>query len=321
MPFMVVDQHLVKHPKTRHLARIIHEHARYAAGFLGEVWGWAIDAKPDGMIAEVHEETLGEVFGQRGKNLVRDLTEAYFICDERCQARGLDPQEHRPGRFHDWKQWAGKLVEGRERERLRGEHRRRGHPRPVDGCPKCEERPADAPLFPPSNGAQNPPSSGGRPATSGGRPLDDRMASAGRTEPSRTKPSREEPNVPPSPRRAALRAGTEGRVPTQDEQRAENEAQALEIVVGAASPTWQRALETLKATMPLGSFVSWFRGTQLEERDGTYVVVAPNAYARDWLREKYAHVVRASIGVVVGDVDVQVTVESEDVQPREEASA
>lgn len=98
------------HPKTRKLARRVGDLPR-AIGILHCLWWWCLDYAPDGDLSEHDHEDIAIACAWEGEaeDVVRYLTECGFLDDD----SGL--------RVHDWGDYAGALVEARERnaERMR----------------------------------------------------------------------------------------------------------------------------------------------------------------------------------------------------------
>src|SRR6266508_3796419 len=85
-------------------------------------------------------------------------------------------------------------------------------------------------------------------------------------------------------------------------------------IVSEATGLWRTALcMTIRSSMTLHNFVTWFERTRLEQRGQTYYIVAPNEFQRDWLNVKYEGLLRASIGVLVDEIapDVRVVLEAD----------
>ena len=58
---------------------------------------------------------------------------------------------------------------------------------------------------------------------------------------------------------------------------------------------WQTVLGQLQMEMPRTTFDTWVRETALvTHEDGTFVVGAPNAYAKDWLENRLTSSVSVS---------------------------
>lgn len=82
--------------------------ADYAAiGLLHQLWWWALDYAQDGDLSQFSDRQIAKACRWRGeaKVLVDALTASGFITDERT--------------LHDWDDYAGKLIERRERNRER----------------------------------------------------------------------------------------------------------------------------------------------------------------------------------------------------------
>ena len=82
--------------------------------------------------------------------------------------------------------------------------------------------------------------------------------------------------------------------------------------LGAESRTnlkelWRAALGELQLAMPKANYDTWFKETYVvSEEDDVFCVGVPNAFAREWLDNKYRNHVRASLQRLVGrTVDVR----------------
>ena len=311
MAWHKIDQNLPGHPKTMRLRTLRrHKNTDETSGFMLRLWGWALDAKPDGMIGDVPEALAEALHVRDGEELLRHLKDAGFVCTEGCAARGLDPASHRPGRIHDWDKTGGELARQRaedaERKRLVRAHEHGQHPlADVDGCPKCSPRrkasngqPTKSPE--PSGGQtrteaarstveRDEPSgvpqwartlSSGQDRTSQERPLD---ASRARTREGDKRERETREDVPPTP---ALSFG-------QDASASETLAKA-DLLVATADEPWASALRSIRQTTSLSNFVTWYGGTRLEGDD---TVVCRNAFTREWLEKHYAQVTADALGV------------------------
>ncbi len=135
------------------------------------------------------------------------------------------------------------------------------------------------------------------------------------------------PTAPLSKGSGELRSGTKAtgsRALTPEQLREQNEAKAEQIVEAASGP-WRMVLDALREVArdehQLSGFVTWYVGTQLETRDEIFYVVAPNAFARDWLRRsEYVSAMRAAIGAISGTMGPDVRVVLEDELPAEVSS-
>lgn len=58
---------------------------------------------------------------------------------------------------------------------------------------------------------------------------------------------------------------------------------------------WQASLGELELTLSKANFTTWFKNTQiLYSKDGEFVIGVPNAFAKEWLKNKYnKHIVKA----------------------------
>ena len=70
---------------------------------------------------------------------------------------------------------------------------------------------------------------------------------------------------------------------------------------------WRAALGELQLAMPKANYDTWFKETYVvSEEDDVFCIGVPNAFAREWLENKYRTHVRASLQRLVGrTVDVR----------------
>jgi len=70
---------------------------------------------------------------------------------------------------------------------------------------------------------------------------------------------------------------------------------------------WAAALGELQLGVTKANFETWFKDTSiLSEEDDVYCVAVPNAFAREWLENKYRPQVRQAVQHIVGrTVDVR----------------
>lgn len=166
MAWIESHQGLGRHPKLFKLASQLRIHKAQAIGHLQYLWWWSLDFAPTGnlsVFAPAEVSAGAEWPGEPGQ-----FHKALIDCG------WIDTS----GFIHDWQDYAGKLVDQREKDRLRKKNERNSK-----GCPPV--RPAD-----------------------GGRTADVENP----TEP--TEPT--EPNTPPDPqggKRAAADAGEEDPIP------------------------------------------------------------------------------------------------------------
>lgn len=127
MAWIESHQELARHPKTRRLARLAACSVPQAVGHLHLLWWWALDYAEDGDLsryepADVEDAMLWE----------SEAGELYLAL----QQAGFIDAEHR---IHDWRDYAGRLVEKREKnaERMREARAHRQHTPdpPVDPTP------------------------------------------------------------------------------------------------------------------------------------------------------------------------------------------
>jgi chromosomal replication initiator protein len=70
---------------------------------------------------------------------------------------------------------------------------------------------------------------------------------------------------------------------------------------------WQTVLGQLQMEMPKPTFDTWVKDTVLvTHEDGTFVIGAPNAYARDWLENRLKTSVKRTLSSVVGRQSLEV---------------
>lgn len=107
MAWMEVHQELVRHRKTKRLARLLEISRPQAVGHMVFLWAWAYDHAPDGCIERFDVEEIAEEAGWEGEPLrfVEALHEASFVDAD--------------GTFHDWEEYAGRLLSKREANRER----------------------------------------------------------------------------------------------------------------------------------------------------------------------------------------------------------
>ena len=74
-----------------------------------------------------------------------------------------------------------------------------------------------------------------------------------------------------------------------------------------AMKAWSAALRQLKADMPKATYDQWVRDLMLlDARNGTFVIGAPNDYAREWLESRLTStIIRLLNGICDQSVDVK----------------
>src|SRR2546423_4502097 len=70
---------------------------------------------------------------------------------------------------------------------------------------------------------------------------------------------------------------------------------------------WTAALGELQIGLPRATYDTWFKDTQvISEEDDVFLIGVPNAFAREWLENKFRQQVRATLQHLVGrTVDVR----------------
>jgi chromosomal replication initiator protein len=70
---------------------------------------------------------------------------------------------------------------------------------------------------------------------------------------------------------------------------------------------WRAALGQLQMEIPRATFDTWVRDTSLvTQEDGTYVIGAPNAYAKDWLENRLKGSIKRTLSNIVGRTSLEV---------------
>lgn len=110
MAWIESHQELRDNPKTRKLARILNVSIPTTVGHLQCLWWWATDYAQDGNLSKYDNEDIADAMMWEGKpeELIKALIKSRFI-DEDENGRQI----------HDWWEYAGKLVERREKDRER----------------------------------------------------------------------------------------------------------------------------------------------------------------------------------------------------------
>lgn len=156
MAWIESHQSLSKHRKTLRAAGRLSVDRATLIGHLHILWWWGLDnVTSDGHLGDITDYEIAEAAEWKGepKEFVAALIEAGFIDDE-------NGEKH----LHDWFDYAGKLLEKREKERERSRQRR------------ANDQPATA-------------------AATNGRPSDDQEKTDG-TVPYRTVPNQKKDIVP-----------------------------------------------------------------------------------------------------------------------------
>jgi hypothetical protein len=113
-PWIPSHQSLRNHPKKDRLAELLfngttpNDVADYAAaGVLHYLWYWALDYAQDGDLTRFTDRQIAKGCRWEGdpRTLLSGLTQSGFVDDDR--------------HIHDWHEYAGKLLEQRERDKQR----------------------------------------------------------------------------------------------------------------------------------------------------------------------------------------------------------
>ena len=104
-------QQLANHPKLKRLARLLGVSKQAAIGFLHLLWWWALDYAPRGQIIPPFESgDVADAMEYEGdpQEIIDALVSAGFLDRN---SDGLV--------IHDWYDYAGKLLDRREQDRIR----------------------------------------------------------------------------------------------------------------------------------------------------------------------------------------------------------
>jgi hypothetical protein len=112
-------QSLAGHAKTRRAARLLKVSRPAIVGHLHFLWWWAIDAAPSGDLTAFEPEDIAEEAGWDGD--ANEFVDALINCrtDGEDSKGFLERTEEGKLLIHDWNDYAGKLVDKRNRDRDR----------------------------------------------------------------------------------------------------------------------------------------------------------------------------------------------------------
>lgn len=187
MAWIESHQTIWEHAKTRKAARRLAIPTVQLVGHLHALWHWALDHAESGDVSKYEAEDLA--IAARWEGDPEAFVAALVDCGPGHSAGYLErggvygpPDDECSGELvlHDWWQYAGKLIERRERDRVR-KARLRGNPEDVRET--SAGRPQDAAT--PSDGAPRPPPPPTTPPT-----------------PSANQPDQPDPTASPSRKRA-----------------------------------------------------------------------------------------------------------------------
>lgn len=123
MAWIESHQELRDHPKVKRLARLIGTSVPAALGHLHCLWWWAMDYADDGDVSRYDEFDLAEAALWDGD--ATTFVKALQSCGPGGTSGFLDDSQ-----LHDWWDYAGKLVERRQRDR---ERKAKARTKPVRG--------------------------------------------------------------------------------------------------------------------------------------------------------------------------------------------
>ena len=113
MAWYEAHQTMARHPKTLKLARLLKVDRRYAVGLLHDLFSWGLDAAgKNGDLPDMTAEDIAaalEITGKKGTQTVAALVESGYLVQDAGGAYAI----------HDWYEYAGKLMDKREADRLR----------------------------------------------------------------------------------------------------------------------------------------------------------------------------------------------------------
>lgn len=126
MAWIESHQDLARHPKARRLARKLGVNLPQVLGHLHLIWWWALDFAPDGILANYEPEDIAEAAAWDG--------DAELFVEALMQERWIDKENMK---LHDWYEYAGKLIDRREKDAIRkkGERSPKDKKSMSDGSP------------------------------------------------------------------------------------------------------------------------------------------------------------------------------------------
>lgn len=118
MAWLKIYQSIREHRKILDAADALEIEPPHMIGLLTSFWLWALDNAPDGNVSEISARNIARAAQWKGD--ADELLQAFI------SAGLLDHDEHDPDvlLIHDWEEYAGSLIEGREKERERSRQRR-----------------------------------------------------------------------------------------------------------------------------------------------------------------------------------------------------
>ncbi len=119
MAWIESHQSLGTHRKLYQLARILRISRPQAVGHLHYLWWWALDNAPDGDLSGVSDETLADVSGFLDGRSHRFGVRFTSVCSLFANALRSTGWIDTDSKLHDWYDYAGKLIQAREKDRER----------------------------------------------------------------------------------------------------------------------------------------------------------------------------------------------------------
>lgn len=111
-PWLKVEPALVKHRKTRKLARLWHCHPYQVVGFLVSLWGYCLEYQENGDVTEMLDVELEELAAPCTATTLGALP---TVREALTEAGFLDAS----GRLHDWNDYTGAIMRERRKSRKR----------------------------------------------------------------------------------------------------------------------------------------------------------------------------------------------------------
>jgi|GEM_PF-5055014 len=132
MSWLRVSQGVANHFKVIKVARLTGNHRFSIVGFLVAFWSWALDNASDGVIPAEDMPAIVSQIGWPGEPA--EMIQALLTCG-RNGGNGLLEKDGDLLRIHDWNEYAGVLLDRRERDR-----KRKALERTSPACPKDIQR-------------------------------------------------------------------------------------------------------------------------------------------------------------------------------------
>jgi hypothetical protein len=110
MAWIESHQELGRHPKTKHLARTLKISVPAAVGHLMFLWWWALDFAQDGDLSAFTVDDIADAAGWDGDP--QDILDAFI-------SNGFIDKSESQIQIHDWNEYAGRLIEKREKNNER----------------------------------------------------------------------------------------------------------------------------------------------------------------------------------------------------------